>query len=106
MLILIPNTLTMSPLANSRATQLSSSLEINPETKSSAISRANPFPASPTAMFTAPQANKARFNSPPSGTSGEQWAFTNSLMGLGWEKVPDPHGLTRAAPTCVEHGKT
>lgn len=122
MLILAPNTLATSPMANSGAARLNSSLEIYPETKSSDISRANPLPPAPTDTFTAPQANKARFNS--SDATEERRAlpsiFTKSFMELGWEKIPsDPRGtsrgddrpwgqttLTWAAPTCAERGKT
>lgn len=98
MLILAPNTLVTSPTANGGAAQLNSSLEIYPETKSSDISRANPLPPAPTDTFTAPQANKARFNS--SDATRERQAlpsiFTNSVTELGWEKVPPgPRGTSQ-----------
>jgi len=98
MFILAPNTLVTSPAANGRAAQLNSSLEIHPETKSSDTSQANPLLPAPTDTFTAPQANKARFNS--LDAAGERRAlpsiFTNNFMEPRWEKVPpDPRGTSQ-----------
>lgn len=98
MLILAPNSLVTSPMANGGAARLNSSLEMYPETKSSDISRANPLPPAPTDTFTAPQANKARFNSLDATRERRALSdtFTNSFTELEWEKVPPvPCGISQ-----------